>query len=268
MKLCLFSQSLFALPLDEAMEVAAELGFSAIELACWGPHLHADPARGDAEGVAAALRANGLEVAALSLSNCFTDPGSLDKEIEEAAEFIGLARLFGTDTVKLTPGVPGSAFATDEHWRCLAEAVGQLLPIAVDAGVGLAFETHMRQLTDTLVSSLRFLDLVPDKRVGLTVDFCNLAFAGEDLAEAIRLLGPHMFHAHVKNGHLGPAGEWHFTALDTGMVDYPEVLRLLRNSGYTGYLSIECLGPDAQTAPIDTARRDLGILNRWLTPPS
>jgi len=40
MKICLFSQSLFALFLDEAIGTAAEVGFSAIELACWGSHLH------------------------------------------------------------------------------------------------------------------------------------------------------------------------------------------------------------------------------------
>jgi len=34
--------------------------------------------------------------------------------------------------------------------------------------------------------------------------------------------------------------------------------------GYDGYLPVECLGPDAQAQPADTARRDLTILKRYL----
>ena len=40
----------------------------------------------------------------------------------------------------------------------------------------------MRQLTDSLASSARLLALAPADVVGLTVDYSNLAFAGEDLA--------------------------------------------------------------------------------------
>jgi len=264
MRPCLFTQSLFALPLHKAIRVAAQIGAPAVEIACWRPHLDRDRARWEGEGVAAQLRAAGLEVAALSLSNEFTDPACLDAQVAAAAQFIGLAGAFQTEMVKLTPGPPSSADATRQHWECLERAIGQLVPCAERAGVKLAFETHMRQLTDTLESSLRLLNLAPHESVGLTVDFCNLAFAGEDLAEAVRLLGPRTFHTHVKNGHVGAAGEWHFTALDTGLVDYATVLGLLSGLGYAGCLSIECLGPEAQSAPADTARRDLGILNCWL----
>jgi len=264
MRTCLFSQSLFGLPLEEAAQATAAAGFSAIELACWAPHLDHEYARDHAAAVAASMRSAGLKVAALSLTNRFTETAGLDQQIREAADFISFAGVFDTSMIKLTPGPPAAVNAVDKNWQCLGEAVRQLLPVAKKAGVRLAFETHMRQLTDTLASSLRFLDMIGSERVGLTVDFCNLAFAGEDLAAAIRLLGPRTLHTHVKNGHVGPAGEWHFAALDTGSVDYGQALRLLRDAGYAGYLSVECLGPDAQTAPTDTARRDLSILNRWL----
>ena len=59
----------------------------------------------------------------------------------------------GTATVKLTPGPPGSAEATPAHWTCLERALTSLVPLAREIGVRLAFETHMRHLTDTLASS-------------------------------------------------------------------------------------------------------------------
>ena len=45
MRPSLFSQSLFALPLEAAIEVTAEIGFGAIELACSEPHFDAARAR-------------------------------------------------------------------------------------------------------------------------------------------------------------------------------------------------------------------------------
>ena len=73
MKIALFSQSLFALPLAEAIEGTARIGFPAIELACTAPHFDLDTARREPERVAGLIRDCGLEVAALSLFDNFTD---------------------------------------------------------------------------------------------------------------------------------------------------------------------------------------------------
>jgi len=264
MKTSLFSQSLFALPLAQAIATTAETGFDAIELACTRPHFDEATTRRNPESAAEMIRRAGLEVAALSLSNNFTDQARLASELQSAETFIALAPLFGTRIVKMTPGPPASAKAAPEHWACLADAVAHLVPLATEAGVVLAFETHMRQLTDTLASSLRFLDSTPADAVGLTVDFSNLRFANESMSKAIPALQGRMFHAHVKNGRVDGQGGWRFGPLDAGLTDYAEVIALLRQAGYDGYLSVECLGPDAQTHPAETARRDLTILKRYL----
>ncbi|MGD2175240.1 MAG: TIM barrel protein, partial [Candidatus Brocadiaceae bacterium] len=178
-RVSLFSQSLFALPLDEAIEATASAGFPAIELACTKPHLDLERARREADKVAERIEQVGLRVSALSLFNSFTTPDRLANQIDSAETFIRLAPLFKTKILKMTPGPPGSAEATEEHWGRLADALARLVPAARETGVRLAFETHMRQLTDTLASSERLLALAPADAVGLTVDFSNLSFAGE-----------------------------------------------------------------------------------------
>ena len=263
-RISLFSQSLFTLSLDAAIDATAELGFPAIELACREPHFGIDNARTNATTVARRVRDAGLDVSALSLFNSFTDEAALDRQVDEAAIFIRLAPLFGSQVVKLTPGPPGSDEATGRHWGLLGDAMGRLVAVAEDVGVRLAFETHMRQLTDTLAGTLRLLDIAPSETVGVTVDFSNFRFAGEDLREAIPAVGRRMLNAHVKNDVLGPDGAWVFGRLDTGLTDYGEVLFLLREAQYSGYLAIECLGPDATERPIDTARRDLAILRELI----
>jgi len=263
-KVSLFSQSLFALGLDEAIAATAAAGFDAIELACRAPHLDVHTARVSSEAIADQIRGAGLAVSALSLFSSFTRADALDGQIEEAMTFIRLAPAFGAKLVKLTPGPPASAEASGEHWDRLGAAVEALAVVARETGVRLAFETHMRQLTDTLASSLRFIERAPADVVGLTVDVSNLAFAGEDLTEAVPALAGRMLHAHAKNGTVDADGGWHFGPLDEGLTDYRQVLPLLTELGYEGYLSIECLGEDAQRKPVETARRDLAILKRLL----
>lgn len=264
MKISLFSQSLFALPLMDAIEATARIGFSAIELACTKPHFDLETAVTEPKKVAKQIQKAVLKVSALSLFNNFTDRAGLDAQIEEAETYIRLASLFDTEILKMTPGPPGSAKATEEHWRCLAIALDRLVPVAEKTGVRLAFETHMRQLTDTLAGSKRLLEMAKSNVVGLTVDFSNLKFAGEKMPNVISTLEGRIYNTHIKNGTIDEDGGWHFHALDTGLTDYLEVLSLLREINYTGYLTIECLGPDANEKPIETAKRDLEILRRYL----
>ena len=264
MKISLFSQSLFALPLLKAIDAMKEIGCSSMELACHPQHLDCKTAREKPGEIAGYIRKAGIEVSALSLFNKFTDSASLDQEVESAELYISLAPLFQTKIVKVTPGPPSSKDATERNWQCLAEAVNRLMPVAKKAGVKLAFETHLRHLTDTVASSRRLLDMTPPESVGLTVDFLNLAFAGEKMADVVAVLKNRMFHTHLKNGYIDSEGTWIFQALDKGLVHYPEVIRLLRDAGYTGYLSVECLGAESETQPVQTAMKDMQILKRYL----
>ena len=264
-KVSLFSQSLLALPLDEAIATTADIGYPAIELACCAPHFDPATACASAETVVKKVERAGLSVSALSLFNSFTVEETLESEIASAENFIRLAPLFQTSVLKLTPGGPGSAQAELAHWQCLARAVERLTAAADETGVRLAFETHMRQLTDTLASSRRLMAMALQPAIGLTVDFCNLAFAGEEMMEVVAALGCRTVNTHVKNGYVDPHGGWHFQALDQGIINYPAVLRLLRNTGYDGYLTIECLSPETIERPAERARADLEILMRWLT---
>ena len=264
MTISIFSQSLFALPLDEAIRVACETGYAAVELACAKPHFDAETAMSNSESVAAFIRDSGLRVSALSLFNNFTDAQTLEAQVDRAAMFISLASLFETKIVKLTPGPPSSKLATQAHWECLLRATEQLVPLAQQAGVRLAFETHMNQLTDTLASSKRLLEAVEADAVGMTVDFSNMSFAGEKSIEVIESLKGSIYNTHLKNGYIDTDGQWQFRALDEGLTDYVVTLKALRESGYDGYLSIECLGRDAKERPRETAGRDRDILRRYL----
>lgn len=264
MRISLFSQSLFALPLAEVPGAVVEAGYGAVELACTEPHLDVGTAKAEGDAWAARLRDSGVTVSALSLFSRFTDAAEADGQVEEALAFLDLAPAFETDVVKITPGPPASADAAEAHWAELVNALERLLPRAGQLGVRLAVETHMRQLTDTACSSRQLLGRVPSRALGLTVDFSNLAFAGDDPAASLRGFGDRVYNTHVKNGHIEADGAWAFTALDDGLTSYTAVLGALREAGYDGYLTLECLQPEARERPVETARRDRLILEQYL----
>ena len=211
------------------------------------------------------VRNAGLEVAALSLFNKFTEPDLLEEEIEDASEYIRFAPDFGTKIVKLTPGRPASADAKKTHWNTLTKAIEALLPGAEKSDVKLAFETHMHQLTDTTKSSKQLLGLVDSDRVGLTVDFTNLVSVGDDPLKAITAFGDKLFHVHVKNATKDGNGALRYGSLGEGITDWPKIIGKLKKAGYEGFLSIECLQAKSQTQPGEIARRDLDTLWRMLS---
>jgi sugar phosphate isomerase/epimerase len=263
-RISLFTECLLASPLPEAIARVPEIGVDAVELACRAPHLDIATARAGIAPLVQSCRRHRLEVSALSLYSSFTDAATWEQQVEEACTYIRLAPAFGTRIVKVTPGRPGSRDAGAEHWTLLTRAMRRLAPLAEELDLQLAFETHMRQLTDTIAGSLRLLELAESERIGLTVDFSNLSFAGEKMPDVFAALGSRMFNTHIKNGVLDARGEWWFLPLDTGWTDYAQVFELLRASGYDGYLTLECLQRDAMQNPVENARRDLAILRQYL----
>ena len=261
----LFSQSLFALPLMDAIPVAAQAGYTAIELACTAPHFDLETAQREPESVAEHIRQYDLTVSALSLFSRFTEADTIEEQIAAAETYIRLAPQFDTSIVKITPGPPGSVEATNAHWILFQQALDHLIPLAEEVGVRLACETHMRQLTDTLTSTQRLLEMADSDTLGLTVDFSNMMFARENMEDVFAALSPRMYNTHVKNGLIDAGGDWCFLPLDTGWTDYTEVCRLLKSSYYAGYITVECLGTDARNQPVETVQRDLGILKQYLS---
>jgi len=260
MRTSLCTQSLFSLSLGHAIDAASTIGYEAIELACTEPHFSYEAAQTETLATADQIEEKGMAVSALSLFNPFTNEANLEEEIRRAQWFIKQSDRFHTKIIKLTPGPPSSKEAREAHWLTLSKGIEAIAPLAEDLGVRLAFETHMRHLTDTLAGTLRLLDASASPAVGLTIDILNLAFAGEDIPAFLNRLAGRTFNVHVKNGQLGNDGAWRFEALNQGILDYGKIIPWLRDLGYDGYLAIECLGQDAKEHPIPTAERDLRIL--------
>ena len=259
MRTSLFTQSLWAVSLQEAIKITGEIGFDGIELACCEPHLTLELARSNASQLVRQIKSSNLSVSALSLFTQLTSIETWEGQLESAIGFIECAPAFETDTVKITPGPPSSKDTTDEHWNLLQKAICHLVEAARGAGVRLAVETHLGQVSDRVNSVSRIVDMDDTNVLGVNLDFCNVAFGGDDPLTAIEELKHRLYLTHVKNGYLR-GGKYDFRALDDGMVNYPPIIKKLREAGFNGYLSVECLGPSARENPYQTVKHDYEVL--------
>src|SRR3989442_1333925 len=220
----------------EALRTAADLGFDGVELAV------RDPAEVDAEAVLRTVRDAGLVVPAIGtgqaylkdgLSLSHPDEGIRARAIERMETHIRMATVFGAAViVGLLPGrISGDRAATDAR---LSGALRRIVPLAEREKVPILFEPVNRYETDFLVTMDEVLDLI--NRLGspalgsLAAPF-KRKIEGAPSEASPRRARPRPPHVH--------AGDSNRHAPGWGHLDFAALVRLLREVGYTGYLSAE-----------------------------
>jgi len=267
-KTSIFSTSLTALDLRDAIRVAAEVGYDAMEVGCFAPHLTLEMPEAYVGEVCAWLREVDLPVSALSLTVSYTaeDEAVWRANVDETCRFICLCEKFGTRIVKTMPGPPSNAQATDKHWDRFRRAMDIIVPIAEAEGVKLAIETHLGHLSDSIETATRCIESGEPDVLGVNLDFCNVRTCHEDPLDAIDRFGGRIYLTHMKDSLFNiESGE--YVPMGKGKMDYGPIIERLRAIGYDDYLSVECLY--AQVKKEDTRGsivHDLAVLRELLLP--
>lgn len=121
--------------------------------------------------------------------------------------------------------------AKPEAWRDLRASLAELLPVAAEHNLVLAFEPETANVVDSARKGRQLLDEIKSPRLKVVMDGANLFRAGElfrmreTLDEAFHLLGRDIVLAHAKD--LRPGGHGHVPA-GRGVLDYDHYLALLR----------------------------------------
>ena len=266
MKISIFSTSLIALSLRDAIYATAEAGYDAIELGCFEPHLSLARAEERTSEVCGWLSDAGIPVSALSLTVEYTsqDAAQWRANVDETLAFVRLCGTFGTDLIKTMPGRPSSAQATAGHWDQYRRAMDLVVPAAEAAGVELAVETHLGHLSDSIRTAGKCIECGPAGVLGVNLDFCNVHTCGESALDAIDQFAGRIHLAHVKDS-LFTTESGEYVPLGRGKMDYGPILARLRSVGYEGYLSVECLyGWAKKEAPREAAAHDLKVLRELM----
>ncbi|MFI6920513.1 sugar phosphate isomerase/epimerase family protein [Nonomuraea spiralis] len=137
--------------------------------------------------------------------------------------------------------------------RSLGQAVaffGEVAALAGRFGVQALLEMHQRTICPSAALAEQVVRDLPPHLVGVIYDPGNTVVEGsEDPRLALQILGEHLAHVHIKNAVFERAeggGPWRhrWSPMDDGVLDVPAILRLLEDSGYRGWVSVEDFSTD------------------------
>ncbi len=249
----------FKLPLADSIALAGKLGFDGVQIYATTGEFSPDVLNEDRKAeIKRLLRENSLEISALC-----GDIGGHGFEIEadnptrimKTKAIIDLAQEFGVSVITTHIGVIPSD-KNHPRYRAMLDALNECGRYAAERGITLAIETG----PETAKTLLAFLEDT-EGGVGVNLDPANFVMVtGQDLVEAVELLGKYIVHTHAKDGvmlratdpeiiyncfakggieALNVADYFLETPLGEGSVDFPAYIAALRKVGYDGYLTIE-----------------------------
>ncbi len=193
---------------------------------------------GDYAGMAAKARAAGVAIATISTQlNVGTDEqaAALEPVIDGAAS-IGVAKIF----ISIKPGEDTPPADSYARMRRISE-------YAAARGVSLCMETHPPFGTNGDVAR-QTIEAVNHPAFRYNFDTANIYYynEGTDSVTELKKAAPYVGSVHLKDTD-GGYHSGYFPELGQGVVDFPEVFRILGAQGFLGPYTMElegnCLGP-------------------------
>ncbi len=160
----------------------------------------------------------------------------------------------------------------DGEWKTYAERIGAVARHMRERGVRLAFHHHMGTAIQTAAEIDRLM-AATGPEVGLLLDTGHATYAGADPAAIARRHAARIVHVHCKDvrrpaldkalransSFLDAVLDGVFTVPGDGSVDFPGVLKILRDAAYEGWLVVEAEQDPAKAHPLTYAK--LGFAN-------
>jgi len=215
------------------------------------------------EGVIKKIEPYSFEVAALNPYMDFTtSEESFSESLKLAETFLQYASALDCKRVRTFTSKMGSFKTSDEaepvHWQRAIEGIRTVADMAAEKDILCVMEVHYGdgQLHDTSEATLRILEGVDRKNVIVNL---QTPLRDEYPLDSAQRLGPYVQHLHAHNW-LGGWGK--FTYLDSGDLDFPKYLDILRSHGFDGYISIEHA---SYRDTVEIARHEIPYLQRLIS---
>ncbi|WP_155375008.1 TIM barrel protein [Catellatospora vulcania] len=259
--------------LADALDVIAELGYAGVALTL--DHAHLDPYDPDVKDqvarTARLLAERELAVVVETGARYLLDPrrkhaptflhDDAARRVDFLKRAIDIAAGLNAEAVSFWAGVRPTHVSAEVAWQLLVEGCAEVTAYAAGRGVAAGFEPEPGMLVETLADWDRLREQVgPDLKLTLDIGHCR-ANEPEDVAECVRIAGPHLVNVQIDDMRRGVHEHLEF---GDGEIDFPPVLRALAGTGYRGLVAVE-LPRHSHAAP-DVAARSLSFLRaaQWL----
>lgn len=250
---------------EQALDWLAGEGLKAVELSVLGEQ-PADPIQRAKE-----LRKYCDKVGLKIVSYCvggeyLLPPDEQRRAIEVTKREVDIAAELGVPSMRhdVTRGPKDDAQMTlSDVLKQIAPAVREITEYGAKRGVKTTLENHGFYM-QTAERVEKLIQAVGHPNYGLTIDMGNFLCLNQDPVDAVKRLAKYVFMAHTKDFHVKPKsamppGGWFATPTEIalrgaivghGVIDVPAQLKILKDAGYNGYLSLEFEGMEEPTQAV------------------
>jgi hexulose-6-phosphate isomerase len=169
------------------------------------------------------------------------DPAVREKGLQGLLTALKDAHAYGAETCLLVPGAVRDKEKEnfEQCWERSTEQVKKAIPTAEKLGVKICIETVWNEFITTPEHLIKYVDQFQNPIVGAYFDISNMIKYGVPPAEWIRRLGKRLYKFDFK----GYSKEKGFgVQIGEGDENWPEVLKALKEVGYTGWATSEVKG--------------------------
>jgi sugar phosphate isomerase/epimerase len=161
-----------------------------------------------------------------------TDPTIRAQNLDLFRRILEFCNAAGFYSVTVLPGVDQPPTSRSDALRFAAAELNRLNEYAAEAGVLLVYEPHVQSILEDPRDVLKFAR--EDSSAKLVIDYSHavsLGYSQNDLHPLVQYAG----HVHLRQA----APDKIQARWDEGSIDFPALFRLLTNTGYRGYVTLE-----------------------------
>jgi len=241
-------------PLEVALSEGKQIGYQGFELGNKFPR--------ESSALRKVLSAHGLELVSGWYSGRLAR-GSVEEEIESVGPHLKLLADNGAKVMvygEVADSIQGAPqplfkrprFFSAQQWDAYADRLTRFARHTLAHGVRVAYHHHMGAYVETPADVDELMKRVGPE-VGLLFDSGHMTFAGGNAVEMLKKHAARVCHVHCKDVRpqivkLARNRNWSFleavingafTVPGDGVVDFPALIAVLRDSGYSGWLVVE-----------------------------
>ncbi len=272
MKISTATSVLYRYELKDAIPLIKRVGFDGVDI--WGgrPHVYRrDYSVEELKSLRGLIWDNGLAVSSFmpafyryphSLSS--PNPRVRQDSIDYMRECVDNAALLGAQVVLVVPDFSLYGQTRADSLQRMTESIQDVAQYALQYEVRLGIEVLYDDETDLVNScqdAMGMIRTLGKANLGVVVDTGTLNLNKETPERVVNTLGGSLLQVHV-NDNSGEARQQNLIPGE-GTYDFPHLVRVLKQAGYTGYLSAELskeYADDPESALSTTAER----LRAWM----
>jgi sugar phosphate isomerase/epimerase len=225
------------LPFRQAISKAAALGADAVEIDARREINPSELTQTGIREIRKLLEDHRLRVCAVTFQTRYGYQvrDELSRRVDATKQVMTVAYKLGSSVVVNYVGrVPESE--DDPDWPLLVETLADIGRHGQRVGAALCARTGAERGEDLA----RLVKALPAGSLGVDFDPGTLIMNGHSPREALKALGPHIRHVHARDAVRDVSqGRGLETRLGEGAADFPELLGILEEHQYRGYLTIQ-----------------------------